>query len=103
MSYSEKTKELVHAGPKTLGNRLGRWAIHRDFPVAKVIEGIDAADVASRLGNDGPLFVSMLRHLLVGRALAPGLEFGVDGRRGGSARGTGSRRSGRRSRRPSSA
>lgn len=36
MSYSEKTKELVHNGPKTLGNRLGRWAIHRDFPVTKV-------------------------------------------------------------------
>lgn len=38
MSYSEKTKKLVHSSPKTLGNRLGRWAIHRDFPVAKVAQ-----------------------------------------------------------------
>lgn len=36
MSYSDKTKEAVYAAPKTLGNRLGRWAIHRDFPVTKI-------------------------------------------------------------------
>jgi hypothetical protein len=36
MSYSDKTKELVYAAKKTTGNRLGRWAIHRDFPVTKI-------------------------------------------------------------------
>lgn len=36
MSYSEKTKALVYDAPKTLGNRLGRWAIHHGFPVTKI-------------------------------------------------------------------
>lgn len=36
MSYSDKTRDMVYAAPKTLGNRLGRWAIHRDFPVTKI-------------------------------------------------------------------
>ncbi len=36
MAYSEKTIEMVARAPRTLGTRLGRWAIHLDFPVTKV-------------------------------------------------------------------
>lgn len=38
MAYSEKIIEEVLAAPKTLGNRLGRWAIHLDFPVTKIAQ-----------------------------------------------------------------
>ena len=36
MSYSVKTLNAVKAAPKTLGNQLGRWAVHLDFPVAQI-------------------------------------------------------------------
>ncbi len=36
MSYSTKTIAAVQKAPKTLGNQLGRWAVHLDFPVIKV-------------------------------------------------------------------
>ncbi len=36
MSYSVKTLNSVKAAPKTLGNQLGRWAVHLDFPVSQV-------------------------------------------------------------------
>ncbi len=36
MAYSQKIIDMVAAAPKTPGNRLGRWAIHLDFPVAKI-------------------------------------------------------------------
>lgn len=36
MAYSQKTIDLVKNSPKTLGNQLGRWCVHIDFPVAKV-------------------------------------------------------------------
>ena len=36
MSYSVKTLNSVKAAPKTLGNQLGRWAVHHDFPVTYV-------------------------------------------------------------------
>ena len=36
MAYSQKTIDTVAAAPKTPGNRLGRWAIHLDFPVTKI-------------------------------------------------------------------
>ena len=36
MSYSVKTLKTVKAAPKTLGNQLGRWAVHHDFPVTQV-------------------------------------------------------------------
>jgi hypothetical protein len=38
MSYSVKTLNTVKAAPKTLGNQLGRWAVHLDFPVSQVSE-----------------------------------------------------------------
>lgn len=36
MSYSVKTVNAVKAAPKTLGNQLGRWAVHLDFSVVRI-------------------------------------------------------------------
>jgi predicted DNA-binding protein YlxM (UPF0122 family) len=36
MAYSQKIIDDVTNTPKTLGNQLGRWAIHLDFPVTKI-------------------------------------------------------------------
>jgi hypothetical protein len=36
MAYSEEIKQTTNNAPKTLGNQLGRWAIHLDFPVIEV-------------------------------------------------------------------
>lgn len=36
MPYSQKISDLVYSSPKTLGNQLGRWAVHLDFPVTKI-------------------------------------------------------------------
>jgi len=36
MPYSDKIKLAVASAPKTLGNQLGRWAIHLDFPVLRI-------------------------------------------------------------------
>lgn len=36
MAYSQKIIEGVARTPKSLGNQLGRWAIHLDFPVTKI-------------------------------------------------------------------
>lgn len=38
MSYSVKTLNTVKAAPRTLGNQLGRWAVHLDFPVTQIAE-----------------------------------------------------------------
>jgi hypothetical protein len=38
MAYSKQTIQAVSKAPKTLGNQLGRWAIHLEFPVTKVAE-----------------------------------------------------------------
>lgn len=38
MPYSDKLKETTARAPKTLGNQLGRWAIHLDLPVIKIAE-----------------------------------------------------------------
>lgn len=38
MSYSVKTVKLVEGSPRTLGNQLGRWAVHHDFPVMRISE-----------------------------------------------------------------
>jgi hypothetical protein len=42
MPYSEKVISDVTSAPKTLGNQLGRWAIHLDFPVTKISEATSA-------------------------------------------------------------
>jgi predicted DNA-binding protein YlxM (UPF0122 family) len=36
MAYSQKIIDDVTNTPKSLGNQLGRWAIHLDFPVTKI-------------------------------------------------------------------
>ena len=36
MAYSDTVKQSVKVAPKTLGNQLGRWAVHLDFPVIEV-------------------------------------------------------------------
>ena len=36
MAYSDTIKQTTKAAPKTLGNQLGRWAIHLDFPVIHI-------------------------------------------------------------------
>jgi hypothetical protein len=36
MAYSEKIKDLIRTAPRTPGNTLGRWAVHLEFPVAKI-------------------------------------------------------------------
>jgi hypothetical protein len=36
MAYSDDIRRTTKAAPKTLGNQLGRWAIHLDFPVIQI-------------------------------------------------------------------
>jgi hypothetical protein len=36
MPYSEAVRAKAATAPKTLGNQLGRWAIHLDFPVIQI-------------------------------------------------------------------
>ena len=36
MGYSEKLKQRVEQAPRTLGNQLGRWAIHHDVSAQKL-------------------------------------------------------------------
>jgi hypothetical protein len=36
MPYSDAVKKATAAAPKTLGNQLGRWAVHLDFPVTSI-------------------------------------------------------------------
>jgi len=43
MSYSQEVIALVAKSPKTLGNQLGRWAIHLNFPVAKIAKATGAS------------------------------------------------------------
>ena len=59
MSYSPQVIQAVKQAPKTLGNQLGRWAVHIDFPVTK----ISAVTGASRQSvynwfNGGEVFVA---------------------------------------------
>ena len=36
MAYSDEIKKATKLAPKSLGNQLGRWAIHLDFPVIEI-------------------------------------------------------------------
>ena len=40
MAYSQKIIGLEASTPKTLGNQLGRWAVHLDFPVTKIARAL---------------------------------------------------------------
>lgn len=36
MAYSQTVIDAVMDTPKSLGNQLGRWAVHHEFPVTKI-------------------------------------------------------------------
>lgn len=36
MPYSDAVRAKTAVAPKTLGNQLGRWAVHLDFPVIQI-------------------------------------------------------------------
>jgi len=40
MPYSEKTIAAISNAPKSLGNQLGRWCVHRDFSVVRVAKAL---------------------------------------------------------------
>jgi hypothetical protein len=42
MGYSTQVIQSVKVAPKTLGNQLGRWAVHHDFPVTKIAKATGA-------------------------------------------------------------
>lgn len=42
MAYSQKIKDTIDNAPKSLGNQLGRWAVHLDFPVTKIAKSTGA-------------------------------------------------------------
>jgi hypothetical protein len=43
MAYSTQTINMVMKAPKTLGNQLGRWAVHHKFPVIKIAKATGAS------------------------------------------------------------
>lgn len=43
MAYSVQTVSTVKQAPKTLGNQLGRWAVHLNFPVTKIAKTTGAS------------------------------------------------------------
>jgi hypothetical protein len=43
MSYSPQVIDAVKKAPKTLGNQLGRWAVHHDFSAIKVSKATGAS------------------------------------------------------------
>ena len=43
MAYSQKIINDVGAAPKTLGNQLGRWAVHFDIPVMLIAQATGAS------------------------------------------------------------
>lgn len=36
MPYADKIRDKIKTAPKTLGNQLGRWAVHHDLSVLKI-------------------------------------------------------------------
>lgn len=64
MAYSTKTVEIVKTSPKTLGNQLGRWAVHLDFSVARIayITGVSRQTVYNWFGG-GDVFVAYRPHV----------------------------------------
>lgn len=59
MAYSEQIIYTVKHAPKTLGNQLGRWAIHLDFPVTKIAKATGASrQSVYNWFNGGEVFVA---------------------------------------------
>lgn len=42
MPYRTELKQAVAKAPKTLGNQLGRWAVHLDFSVVRIAKATGA-------------------------------------------------------------
>ncbi|NDD53436.1 hypothetical protein EBZ39_06100 [bacterium] len=42
MPYAQRVRDAIEEAPKTLGNQLGRWAVHLDFPVTKIAKSTGA-------------------------------------------------------------
>ena len=59
MAYSPQILDAVKRAPKTLGNQLGRWAVHLDFPVTKIsaLTGVSRQTVYNWFGG-GEVFVA---------------------------------------------
>ncbi len=61
MAYSEQIIYTVKHAPKTLGNQLGRWAVHLDFPVARIAELTGASrQTVYNWFSGGEVFVAYL-------------------------------------------
>jgi hypothetical protein len=43
MPYQEPLKKSIMKAPKTLGNQLGRWAVHLDFSVLRISKATGAS------------------------------------------------------------
>lgn len=41
-TYSHKVQTAIAQSPKTLGSQLGRWAVHRGFPITKLAKATGA-------------------------------------------------------------
>jgi hypothetical protein len=59
MSYSPQVISAVKKAPKTLGNQLGRWAVHHDFSAIKIakVTGASRQSVYNWF-NGGEVFVA---------------------------------------------
>jgi hypothetical protein len=42
MAYQDSIRDAIRKAPKTLGNQLGRWAVHHDFSVLRVAQATGA-------------------------------------------------------------
>jgi len=42
MPYREELRQEIKQAPKTLGNQLGRWAVHLDFSIARIAKSTGA-------------------------------------------------------------
>jgi hypothetical protein len=59
MAYSQQVIDRVVAAPKTLGNQLGRWAIHWNFSAIKISKATGASrQSVYNWFNGGEVFVA---------------------------------------------
>jgi hypothetical protein len=59
MAYSQQTINTITKAPKTLGNQLGRWAVHLDFSVIRISQATGASrQSVYNWFNGGEVFVA---------------------------------------------
>lgn len=64
MAYSDKIIDGVKKAPKTLGNQLGRWAVHLNYPVTKISRATGATrQTVYNWFNGGEVFVAYRPHV----------------------------------------